>query len=221
LDYEIKSEYYIYIQTEDAEGLTYEKAFVINILNTNEAPIEIDITNNSVDENSAIGSVIGQLNTTDVDNGDSFTYTLVTGNGTNDADNSSFTIEDNNLKTAVELDFETKSEYYIFVQTEDAGGLTFKNAFVINVNDVTETGLNDIDEMKLSVYPNPSNGNFSLEFNANTYQIKLYDIVGNMIYNQTSISPKHDFNLFGIAKGTYFIKIQDNEKVLTKKIQIQ
>jgi Leucine-rich repeat (LRR) protein len=221
LNYESQSEYYIYVQTEDADGLTYEKAFVITITDINEIPSNIELTTNSIDENSAIGSTIGQLSTTDVDDGDSFTYTLVAGDGTNDADNASFTIESENLKTAVELNYETKTTYNINVRTTDADGLTFEKAFTINVNDVTETGLNDLDELKWTVYPNPSNGNFTLEFNSNRYQVKVYDIIGNVIYDQVSTSPKHNIDLIGIASGTYFISIQNNNHVLTKKLQIQ
>jgi hypothetical protein len=42
------------------------------------------------------------------------------------------------ILTAGVLDFETKSSYNVTVRVTDAGGLTFDQAFVINVNDLPE-----------------------------------------------------------------------------------
>lgn len=91
----------------------------------------------------------------------------------------------------------------------------------MSISNAIDTEYNNSRYVPWLVYPNPSNGTFSVEFNANTYHVRVYDIIGNIIYSQVSNSPKHDFNLSGIGSGTYFIKIQVNDKVLTKKIQIQ
>jgi hypothetical protein len=82
------------------------------------------------------------LSTNDPDAGDTtFTYTLVGGDGTNDADNASFAIglDGVTLKTADSL---PRGDYYIRVQTEDAGHLTYSEALTIHVNGVpTDIGL--------------------------------------------------------------------------------
>jgi len=222
LDYETKDEYYIYVKTKDTDGLTYAKAFVINVSNNNEAPTNIELSENSIDENSNVGSIIGQLSTTDIDNGDTFTYNFVSGDGNNDADNASFTIEGNSLKTAIEVDYETKNEYKIYIQTKDTGGLSFEKAFTININDVDETtGVNDLNALKQSIYPNPSNGSFVVECNSLDYEIKIFDVTGSVIYNQKSNSFKHEINLNAISSGTYFVTIIDNGIIKTQKLMIQ
>ncbi len=76
------------------------------------------------------------MSATDVDAGDTFTYTLVAGTG--DTDNASFTIDGATLKTAGVFDFETKSSYSVRVRVTDAGGLTFEKVFTIGVTDVNE-----------------------------------------------------------------------------------
>jgi Leucine-rich repeat (LRR) protein len=221
-NYETKDEYHINIQTEDADGLTYAKAFVIMVSDNNEAPTDIDLSESSINENSDIGSIIGQLSTTDVDNGDTFTYTFVSGDGNNDADNTSFTIEGINLKTAVEIDYETKDEYKIYIQTEDADGLSFEKAFTVNISDVDETtGINDLDALELSIYPNPSNGSFAVEYNSLNYEIKIFDVAGSVIYNQISKSFKHEININNISSGTYFVTIIDNGTIRTQKLMIK
>ena len=43
------------------------KQFVINIIDSSDAPIAIDLNNNKIDENIAAGSYIGQLSSMDPD----------------------------------------------------------------------------------------------------------------------------------------------------------
>ncbi len=70
---------------------------------------------NTIAENSAIGTVIGNLSTIDQDAGDTFTYQLVTGTG--DSGNSNFTIVGNVLKTTASFNFEAQPSYSIRVRT--------------------------------------------------------------------------------------------------------
>jgi hypothetical protein len=53
---------------------------------TNSPPTDLQLDNTTLDENATPNSVVGQFSTTDPDNGDSFTYALVSGTG--DTDNS-------------------------------------------------------------------------------------------------------------------------------------
>jgi len=135
-DFETKSSYSIRVQTDDGNGGTFQDEFTITINDVNEAPSSIDLSTASIDENNAIGAVIGSFSTTDVDAGDSHTYTLVSGTG--DADNGSFTISGNNLEASEVFDFETKSSYSIRVQTDDGNGGAFQDEFTITINDVNE-----------------------------------------------------------------------------------
>jgi VCBS repeat-containing protein len=108
----------------------------INLSPTNDAPTDISLSNSSIAENSAVGTVVGALSTTDVDAGDTFTYTLVSGTG--DTDNSFFTIVGNSLKLAVVPDFEVKYSYSVRISSTDAAGLTYEKAFTLTITDVNE-----------------------------------------------------------------------------------
>jgi gliding motility-associated-like protein len=135
-DFETKSSYSIRIQTTDAAGLSFQKEFTVTIVNVNEAPTAIALSNATTDENNAIDASIGTLTTTDPDAADSFTYSLVSGAGS--TDNSKFTLSGNTLKAAEAFDFETKSSYSIRIQTSDAAGLSFQKTLSISVNDVND-----------------------------------------------------------------------------------
>ena len=141
-------------------------AYVVFGTPVNEAPTGLSLSNDRVNENVPDNTVVGSLITTDPDTEDSFTYSLVTGEG--DDDNSAFTIDGDQLKINLSPDFETKSSYKIRVKTQDAAGLTYEKALTVNINDINETDSNSfltlISGDVFKIEDNNSNGNATLEF---------------------------------------------------------
>ncbi|WP_180981299.1 cadherin repeat domain-containing protein, partial [Cylindrospermopsis raciborskii] len=120
-NFETKNSYSIRVRSTDQGGLFFDKELIINVTNVNEAPTDLTLSATTIAENQAIGTVVGNLSTTDPDTGNTFTYSLVTGTGS--IDNSSFTIDGGQLKTAAAFNFETKNSYSIRVRSTDQGGL--------------------------------------------------------------------------------------------------
>jgi VCBS repeat-containing protein len=149
-NFEAKSSYTVRVKTDDGNGSSFEKAFTISVTNVNEAPTNIALSNDSVDENQAAGATVGTLSTDDPDVGDTFTYSLVAGAGS--TDNASFQVLGDELKTAGAFNFEAKSSYSVRVRSTDAGGLNTEKAFTVTVSDVNEAPTdislsnNDVDE---------------------------------------------------------------------------
>jgi hypothetical protein len=139
-DYETKNSYSIRVRTTDQGELSFEKAFTITVTNVNETPTNLTLSNSNIAENQVIGTVIGNLSTTDPDAGNTFTYSLVTGTGS--TDNASFSIVGNQLKTKAIFNFETKNNYSIRLRTTDQGGLFYEKQLTIAVNNVNETPTN-------------------------------------------------------------------------------
>ncbi len=135
-NFEIQSAYSIRVQSTDPFGLSVEGVLTITINDVNETPTEFALSNDTVAEDVAIGTVVGMLSTTDPDTGDTHTYSLVAGEG--DADNAAFMVVGDELQTAVTLDFETQATYSVRVQSMDAGGLSVEQVLTINVTDVNE-----------------------------------------------------------------------------------
>ena len=154
-NFEGRSSYTVRVRSTDAGGLFTEKQVTITVTDVNETPTEIALSANTVTENSPAGTAVGTLSTTDVDAGDTFTYTLVSGTGS--TDNASFTIDGRTLKTAASFNFEAQSSYAVRVRSTDAGGLTTERQFTITVTNVNERPM-DITLSATSVPENAAVG---------------------------------------------------------------
>jgi ELWxxDGT repeat protein len=125
----------LFFQAADPDGIGAGLQSLIN-----NAPTDLALSNSTVTENQATGTLIGNLSTTDPDAGNTFTYSLVTGAGS--TDNSLFTIVGNQLKTNAVFDFETQNSYSVRVQTTDQGGLTTEKQLTLAVTNVNEAPTN-------------------------------------------------------------------------------
>ncbi len=124
-----------------------ETAFNITINNFNDAPTAIQLSKTNIEENSPNGTVIGTLNTTDLDVNDTFTYSLVDNAG------GRFAINSNQLIVAdgSKLDYETNQKHTITIRTQDQGGLTYDKSFDINLIDVADSGVIAFSQPNYSV----------------------------------------------------------------------
>jgi alpha-tubulin suppressor-like RCC1 family protein len=136
LDFEASPTRTVRINSTDVGGLSYERSFVITVLNVNEAPTSLTLNNAAISENAGANASVGAFSTTDPDAGDAFTYSLVTGDG--DADNSLFQIVGGQLQAVGSLDFEAAPTRTVRVRSTDAGGLFVEQAFVITVQNINE-----------------------------------------------------------------------------------
>jgi len=132
LDYETVSSFNLLVTVNDGLHTSAAQTVKVNLVDVNETPTDIALSKNSINENAAANSTVGMLSSTDPDGTDSFTYTLVSGEG--DTGNASFTLSGNSLLMTNSPDFETNSSYSIRVRTTDLGGLYFEKVFTVNVN---------------------------------------------------------------------------------------
>jgi Ca2+-binding RTX toxin-like protein len=117
-----------------ATPLTDTDTVSLTISPINDAPTDISLSATNVNENVPINTAIGTFTTIDPDNNSGFTYSFITGAGDND--NSSFSINGDQLTINSSPDFESKSTYSIRVRSTDAGGQFFDKVSVITVNDL-------------------------------------------------------------------------------------
>jgi autotransporter-associated beta strand protein len=102
----------------------------------NASPTDINTSASTVAENVAANTTIGTLSSTDINVGDTFTYTLVAGSG--DTDNSAFNISGSSLRITASPDFETKSSYSLRLRSTDQSSLSFEKALTITITNVNE-----------------------------------------------------------------------------------
>jgi Tol biopolymer transport system component len=97
-----------------------------------EAPSDITLSQSTVDNHAARGTAVGTFSTVDLDASDTFTYTLVSGEG--DSDNAAFVIVGDQLKVFGSVNFFTQSSYSIRVRSTDAlGRQSYEKVFTIGV----------------------------------------------------------------------------------------
>ncbi len=74
---------------------------------------------------------------------------------------------------------------------------------------------------QISLYPNPAQGSFFLQFNdENPRHIALYDLHGRVLIRYSTQLNLEKINVQGIQPGMYVVRISDARGVITKKLQI-
>ena len=164
LNYEAQQTASVRVRVTDAQAESNRSVFSIQITNDTAddppPPSSARRTSRSptqtVAENQLPETVVGTLTATDADPGDTFTYKLVAG-GVGAADNTSFHIVGDQLKTKVPLDYETKSSLAIRIQVTDSQGHQFPKRFTITVTDNNDAP-SDVTFSNLSVAENSASG---------------------------------------------------------------
>ena len=93
---------------------------------------------------------------------------------------------------------------------------------------IEEDKLEDLKIERLKLYPNPTNGNFSMSFKskeANDISLSITDVKGSSIYNKDlrdfKGKFKEDFDLSDQEPGLYFFNIISGDQKESKKIIVQ
>ena len=85
------------------------------------------------------------------------------------------------------------------------------------------SGINETFANNFKIYPNPSNGEFFIEFNKNTSSLEILDLLGKQVYvlpNSNQVSMK--INLASKLKaGTYFVRSLESKNSKTQKLIIK
>lgn len=71
---------------------------------------------------------------------------------------------------------------------------------------------NNIEEIDIMAYPNPSSGSFSLVINHNnfrSFEVFIYDVIGNLVL-QDNFSQNTTINTSGWHKGIYIIRVDNS-----------
>ena len=124
----------IQLTTTDGEE-NVSTTFDITVASVNDAPHDISLSANQIDENSAGGTLIGTLSALDVDDTSGFTYSLASGV----QDNDQFNISGSSLLSGAPYNYESDTSFSIEVTVSDPGHLTYSETFTITVNDLNET----------------------------------------------------------------------------------
>src|SRR5690606_12296857 len=109
----------------------------------------------------------------------------------------------------------TKTQHYIVTGTDNNSCQSTQSVQVVVALCM------GVDELKtenltINVYPNPTNGEFTVESPDNTHLI-IMNATGQIVLEQTSTSNKTEISLGNFANGIYFVKAGSVVKKVVKE----
>lgn len=85
------------------------------------------------------------------------------------------------------------------------------------------TGIhNNVSNASVNVYPNPSNGDVYISTESfGNYKTQLMDLTGKIVTSFNVTGSLYHFSTAGITPGVYFLRMESNEGIITKKIVLK
>ncbi|MES2514543.1 MAG: T9SS type A sorting domain-containing protein [Bacteroidota bacterium] len=120
-------------------------------------------------------------------------------------------------KTTWARPHQIKNTAYIYF---DFNAPIVTNTTLNSILDIS-TGIQTLEESNLSIYPNPTNGFFTIELSTKAKQlVQLFDIAGNVVLSQTIENGSATIDASHLAAGIYNINIKGENSVTNKKLVI-
>ena len=228
LNYEAARSYIITVRVTDngSPQLSAQFSLTISILNENEPPSSVTITNSMVAENAAINTVIGTLRATDPDVGQRISFSLLsTGGG-------KFGLNGNGqLYVTDGLNYEAQSQYMLSVRATDSASpsLSTISTITITVQDRNDAPTS-ISPLFLVFQENPTNGQTLTTFGvvdddqSGTYVVTLtpsYGLVVNSLRLTVSDSSFLNYEAYSTHRVTTSLTLTDGGFSLTRRLTLQ
>lgn len=105
-------------------------------------------------------------------------------------------------------------EVVVFIQDD-----TNKNVMQSAKAVLQTSGVQDVVFSKVRVYPNPSNGQISID-NAAGMQMQIIDVLGNIVYTNNNLAVSNNIALNNLSNGIYFVRLQKGNQTGLRKIVI-
>ena len=87
----------------------------------------------------------------------------------------------------------------------------------ITTKSTKTTAIVDFSDFKM--YPNPSNGNFSIDNSNKAFSVEIYNVLGQKVFERKNADGSN-LSVTNLNKGVYLVKITDDTKSLIKKLII-
>ncbi len=105
----------------------------------------------------------------------------------------------------------------------DANNCTASSSQTVVVNPCV--GIEEIENKKVSIYPNPTINNITVELDAsllNEATIEIYDGIGKLILSEKIVAEKNNYKLNAYENGIYTVRIlSDNKQIIQRIIKNQ
>ena len=119
------------VQSED---LLTVNEYLVTVTKINRAPSDLQLDNNTIDENQSANLFVGSFSTVDEDSGESHQYAFVSGG----ADNDLFALSGNALIAKSSHNYESSATRTVKVKSTDKYGKTITKDFTINISNIND-----------------------------------------------------------------------------------
>ncbi len=101
-------------------------------------------------------------------------------------------------------------EYWVIVNNEANGCSTSSDS--VRIDSVTGIDQLSVISNQLSIYPNPTGGQFFLTISSSVrdvrdWNLQITDVLGRTVYIKQPLNYNNDIDIFDLPKGIYFIKV--------------
>ncbi|MCB0756536.1 MAG: T9SS type A sorting domain-containing protein, partial [Flavobacteriales bacterium] len=116
-------------------------------------------------------------------------------------------------------------QHEIYVTVDQDGCTGVSNSFTLTVDACA--GIEELGNLEIEVYPNPSNGIIVLNIEGSTAELGLtvLDLNGRMVYSErlgeVNSRLRKNIDLNGLANGVYLLQLTNGTDSLVKKLVIQ
>ena len=92
----------------------------------------------------------------------------------------------------------------------------------MNFNPLTFSSISDKKQTIFNIYPNPTNGVFSIQLDvAKKYDVQVYNVLGQIVYTTYTNDLNNMIDLSNFDKGVYTIELKENNLKYIEKIIIE
>ena len=225
LNYEVNPSFALTVKVQDnGQGNLFSQAIVtVNLTDVNENPQITDQTF-SLDEFSANGTVVGTIIAYDPDNGQSLTYTLLSGN----IDNAFLLNPQTGILTVGNweaLNYDTNPIFYLAVQVTDDGTVNLSDQAVVMVNlyELLFAKEQMQGNARIILSPNPAMNYVDLHVENlfDESRVSILNLSGVEVWDKKSNAENgildQRIELSGLSKGVYILKVTNGSHALMEK----
>ena len=109
-----------------------------------------------------------------------------------------------------------------WVEVTDSNGCTKRDSIIITFDPCT--GINDYDSPYINIFPNPSNGTFTISLTGinEAVELRVINLQGQVVYKEANCTNgTKQLDISNYPKGVYFLKLMGEELIAVEKVVVE